>query len=292
MSDAAMYGKKPHYMQATGKMPYSLTNDYLFRALLQKNNRVLKHLICALLHLRPEKVEAVTILNPIVLGQAIDNKTFILDVRVSLNNAAVINLEMQIVNYRNWPERSLSYLCRNFDHLQKGQDYRESKPVVHIGFLDFPLFPEHPEFYATYKMLNVKNHNVFTDKFVLSVVDLNQIKLATKEDRQWEIDYWAELFKAATWEETKMLAEKNPILEDAVQTLYEMSEEEQIREQCMAREDYYRTINTYEAEILDRDQRLEEKDQQLSQKNQQIEELMREVKRLKEQQDTDAKWGQ
>lgn len=289
MSDAAMYGKKPHYIQATGKMPYSLTNDYLFRALLQKNNRVLKHLICALLHLRPEKVEAVTILNPIVLGQAIDNKTFILDVRVSLNNAAVINLEMQIVNYRNWPERSLSYLCRNFDHLQKGQDYRESKPVVHIGFLDFPLFPEHPEFYATYKMLNVKNHNVFTDKFVLSVVDLNQIKLATKEDRQWEIDYWAELFKAATWEETKMLAEKNPILEDAVQTLYEMSEEEQIREQCMAREDYYRTINTYEAEILDRDQRLEEKDQQLSQKNQQIEELMREVKRLKEQQDIDAK---
>lgn len=285
MSDAAMYGKKPHYIQATGKMPYSLTN----RALLQKNNRVLKHLICALLHLRPEKVEAVTILNPIVLGQAIDNKTFILDVRVSLNNAAVINLEMQIVNYRNWPERSLSYLCRNFDHLQKGQDYRESKPVVHIGFLDFPLFPEHPEFYATYKMLNVKNHNVFTDKFVLSVVDLNQIKLATKEDRQWEIDYWAELFKAATWEETKMLAEKNPILEDAVQTLYEMSEEEQIREQCMAREDYYRTINTYEAEILDRDQRLEEKDQQLSQKNQQIEELMREVKRLKEQQDIDAK---
>ncbi len=131
---------------------------------------------------------------------------------------------------------------------------------------------------------------------MLSVVDLNQIKLATKEDRQWEIDYWAELFKAATWEETKMLAEKNPILEDAVQTLYEMSEEEQIREQCMAREDYYRTINTYEAEILDRDQRLEEKDQQLSQKdqqlsqkNQQIEELMREVKRLKEQQDTDAK---
>ena len=286
MNDAisTMSGEKPQYMQATGKMPYSLTNDYLFRALLQKNNRVLKHLICALLHLQPEKVQTVTIINPIVLGQAIDNKTFILDVRVLLDNSAVINLEMQIVNYRNWPERSLSYLCRNFDQLQKGQDYRETKPVVHIGFLDFTLFPEHPEFYATYKMLNVKNHNVFTDKFVLSVVDLDQIRMATEEDRQWEIDYWAALFKATTWEETKMLAEKNPILEDAVKTLYEMSEEEQIREQCMAREDYYRTINTYEAEILDRDQRLEEKDQQLSQKDQQIEELMQEVRRLREQQ--------
>lgn len=124
---------------------------------------------------------------------------------------------------------------------------------------------------------------------MLSVVDLNQISMATEEDRQWEIDYWAALFKATTWEEAKMLAEKNPILEDAVKTLYEMSEEEQIREQCMAREDYYRTINTYEAEILDRDQRLEEKDQQLSQKDQQIEELMQEVRRLREQRDTDVK---
>ena len=131
---------------------------------------------------------------------------------------------------------------------------------------------------------------------MLSVVDLNQISMATEEDRQWEIDYWAALFKATTWEEAKMLAEKNPILEDAVKTLYEMSEEEQIREQCMAREDYYRTINTYEAEIQDRDQRLEEKDQQLSrkdqqlsQKDQQIEELMQEVRRLREQRDTDVK---
>ena len=119
-------------------------------------------------------------------------------------------------------------------------------------------------------------------------MSIDQIRMATEEDRQWEIDYWAALFKATTWEETKMLAEKNPILEDAVKTLYEMSEEEQIREQCMAREDYYRTINTYEAEILDRDQRLEEKDQQLSQKDQQIEELMQEVRRLREQQNIDA----
>lgn len=279
MNDATqtMSGEKPLYMRATGKMPYSLTNDYLFRALLQRNNRVLKHLICALLHLQPEEVETVEIMNPIVLGQAIDNKTFMLDIRVSLNDTAVINLEMQIVNYLNWPERSLSYLCRNFDQLQKGQDYREIKPVIHIGFLDFTLFPKHPEFYATYKMLNVKNHNVFTDKFILSVVDLNQISMATEEDCQWKIDYWAALFKATTWEEVKMLAEKNPILEDAVKTLYEMSEEEEIREQCMAREDYYRTINTYEAEILDRDRRLEEKDQQ-------IEELLQEVRHLREQQ--------
>lgn len=256
---------QPPYWQATGKMPYSLTNDYLFRALLQRNNKVLKHLICALLHLQPEEVNTVAIENPIVLGEAMDNKTFIMDIRVLLDNHTVINLEMQIVNYLNWPERSLSYLCRNFDQLQSGQDYQEAKPVIHIGFLDFTLFPEHPEFYATYKLLNVKNHYIFTDKFVLSVVDLNQIDLAMEEDCLWKIDYWAALFKATTWEEVKMLAEQNPIMQDAVATMYEMSAEDAIREQCRAREDYYRTMNTLKAHIRNRDQKLEQQAKEISQ---------------------------
>lgn len=264
------------YLQATGKLPYSLTNDYLFRALLQKNNRVLTHLICALLHLQPNEVETVTIENPIVLGEALDSKTFVLDIRVQLNNRILINLEMQIINYQNWPERSLAYLCRNFDQLQSGQDYLEIRPVIHISFLDFSLFPEYPEFYATYKLINEKNHNVFTDKFILSVVDLKRTDIATIEDRQWKIDYWAALFKATTWEEIKMLAQQNPIMEEAAVTMYEMSAEDSIREQCRAREEYYRTLNTFQAE-------LEQKDQELEQKDQMIDQLTQEIRRLREQ---------
>ena len=271
---------QPPYWQATGKMPYSLTNDYLFRALLQRNNKVLKHLICVLLHLQPEEVNTVAIENPIVLGEAMDNKTFIMDIKVLLDNNTVVNLEMQIVNYLNWPERSLSYLCRNFDQLQSGQEYQEVKPVIHIGFLDFTLFPECPEFYATYKLLNVKNHHIYTDKFVLSVVDLNQIDLATEEDRRWRIDYWAALFKATTWEEVKMLAEQNPIIEDAVVTMYEMSAEDAIREQCRAREEYNRIMNTFKANIRSRDEKLEQQAVEICQLTSEKEQLTSEKEQL------------
>lgn len=34
------------WMSATGKLEYTLTNDYMFRAVLQKNQKVLKALIC------------------------------------------------------------------------------------------------------------------------------------------------------------------------------------------------------------------------------------------------------
>lgn len=228
---------------ATGKIDYSFTNDYMFRAILQKNKRVLKALICALLHLHPTDVKSIEITNPIKLGESITDKDFILDIHVSMNNNTLINLEMQVGNQLNWTDRSLSYLCRTFDQLESGEDYRETKSAIHIGFLDFTPFEKAPEFYATYKLLNVKNHYLYSDKFTLSVVDLNKIELATEEDKAWEIDIWAKLFKATTWEEIKMIAKKNKELQEATETLYNMNSDDIVRQQCRAREDYYRLQN-------------------------------------------------
>ena len=92
----------------SGPLSYRLTNDYLFRALLQENNEVLKGLICSLLHVSPGQIHCASIENPIELGNSISEKTFFLDVKVLMNNSTIINLEMQILNIGNWPERSLS----------------------------------------------------------------------------------------------------------------------------------------------------------------------------------------
>ncbi len=256
--ESGIPNRAPQYMRATGKLPYTLINDYMFKALLQKNQKVLKHLICSLLHLQQEDIRSVKVTNPILLGavqtEDFDGKTFVLDINVLLNDQTLINLEMQVADYRNWPERSMVYLCRNFDRLQSGQDYMEIKPTIHIGFLDFTLFPEHPEFYATYMMMNVKNHHIFTDRITLSVVNLKHMELATQEDREWKIDYWASLFKATTWEELKMLAEQNPVMGDAAETIYELTADEAIREQCKAREKQIKEMNTLvrERELAER----------------------------------------
>lgn len=90
------------FQHATGAIPYNMTNDYMFRAVLQKNNKVLKGLICALLHLNETDVISVTIMNPIILGDALEDKEFRLDINVLLNNNTYINLEMQVANKLNW----------------------------------------------------------------------------------------------------------------------------------------------------------------------------------------------
>lgn len=246
-------GPKWHY--ASGPLPISMTNDYLFRALLQRNNHVLKGLICSLLHLSPQEVSTAAINNPIILGESISNKTFFLDISVTLNDHALINLEMQVINEHNWPERSLSYLCRTFDNLNSGENYAVVRPAIQIGLLNFTLFPMHPEFYATYQFTNIKNHTIYSDKIRLSVLNLTRIDLATEEDKQYHLDCWASLFKAATWEELKMYAKQDELINDASDTVYQLSQDKMIRLQCEAREDYYRRQRSvqHQIEILNRE---------------------------------------
>lgn len=224
---------------ATGRIRYTFMNDYMFRVILQRHKKVLICLICAVLKIKKEDVLDITILNPIKHGESIDDKTFILDINVLLNSNTIINLEMQILNNKDWPERSLSYLARNYDNAAKGSAYIDVKPVYHIGFLDYTLFPEYPEFYAKYMMLNIKNHNIYTTKFNLYVIDLTKIDMATKEDRAGDLIYWTRLFKATTWEDLRQMAEKNQDCMEAAEALYEYNQDEVVRQQCRAREDYY-----------------------------------------------------
>lgn len=224
------------YETATGQIEYTLTNDFVFRAILQRNKSVLIALICALLHL-PEKEVDAEITNPIELGAAFSNKDFILDIRVKLSNGRLIDLEMQIANEHNWPERSISYAARSFDNLNAGDDYVNVMPVHSIGFLDFTLFPEVPEFYATYQLQNVKTGKLYSSKFSIHVVDLSKIELATEEDKAYGIDRWARLFKATTWEDLRMISKDDSALQQASNELYTINADEILRQQARARAD-------------------------------------------------------
>lgn len=249
---------------ATNKIDYTLMNDYMFRAVLQENETVLKGLICSLLRLHPGEVNTVTILNPIELGKGYDDKTCVLDVKVLLNNATVINIEMQVVNQGFWTNRSLSYLCGIFQNLKHGEDYSQIKPAYHIGILDFSPFPDYPEFYATNKMMNVKKHYIYNDNFTLNVLDLNQIELATKEDKTFALDYWARLFQAKTWEELKIVAQNNTVFQEAGETLYKLNQDDELRYLCEMREEGQRILRTYQSLIRQGEAKLAEKDAKLA----------------------------
>ena len=260
---------------ATGSIDYPFTNDYMFRAILQKDKQVLKALVSALLHLDKNSVKEVTITNPIELGAAISDKDFILDIRINLDGEKLIDLEMQVTNQYNWPERSISYAARSFDHLNSGQDYSEVLTVHSIGFLNYTLFPEAPEFFATYELRNRKSGKLYSSKFSIHVLDLTKIDLASEEDKKYGIDRWARLFMAKTWEELRMVAKNNPDLLQASNELYTINKDDLIRQQARARAD---------AEFWERNRnaRIKKLEEALIEKDSEIHKLKEELAKLKQ----------
>ncbi len=238
----------PENKKQTGKLWYKLTNDYLFHIVFQRNKKILRGLVQSLLNLKDEEIIDIVLENPITPGETVNDKTIVLDLFITLNNNKKINIEMQILNEGDWTERSLIYLCRAFDNLSEGQSYTDVMPTIHIGILDYTLFPEYPEFYARYAIKNIINNNIYSDKFFINVLDLNHLELATEEDIACGLQYWARLFKAETWEELHMLSSEYEVFEDIVDTVEQALADKKIRMECEARERYERDrISLYDS---------------------------------------------
>ncbi len=55
----------------TGKVPFRLTNDYLFRMVFQESEEALRGLLCSLLKMDPSKIHSIQIENPVIPGSEI-----------------------------------------------------------------------------------------------------------------------------------------------------------------------------------------------------------------------------
>ena len=265
----------------TGKLPYTLTNDYFFKAFLQRNENALRGILCAILSMKPEEITSLRITNPISEGDAIDDKNMILDVKLEVNHKQIINLEMQVENWGNWPERSLTYLCRMFDQLKSGEDYKSVKKTIHIGILDFTPkdFPE--ILYSDYFLYNLKTRHKYSDKFGIYMLQLNQLGNPEDEKNMPDIYYWAQLFKATTWEEIQMLAQKNETIQKSILTLKELTADEKEKMQMEARERYRRDM----ASALDfgKEQGIEQSKQEIQSLKNTIQEVQTENHKKEEQ---------
>ena len=273
----------PALEKATGEIKYNMTNDYMFRALFQQNTIALKGLLSSLLHMPPENILSVEIMNPIVIGETINDKEFRLDIKAVLNHYQQINLEMQVVNRHDWPERSIGYLSRMYNSLQKGDQYINVKPAIHVGILNFSPFEGEPIFYSKNVLMDMNKHRIYSDKFQVNVLELKQIELATEEDKEWNLDFWAKLFNARTWEELKMIAKDNEYFTEASNTLCDLYADFNVRERCRDREDY-ELEQKYLHDTIERLTKAHEQDQRkIEQQGAQIEQLTRALNEMRTQ---------
>ena len=256
-----MKQKQEHrlYEEATGRISVTLTEDMMLHYAMQESKVALKGLVCALKGLDPADVSDVELLNPVNYNEL--GKEVVLDVKVTLNNKEILNIELQVYHDTNWIKRSLLYLCRAYDSIGHGEDYSKLKPTTHIGIMGYDLFPERPEFYAKYLLSNTRTHAVYAPLLGLNVLSLNRIDLATEEDKKSGLDTWAKMFLAETWEEVQTLARDREALQAVAETMYDVNADAKKRAMFEARRKYREIMTTTKNEIA----RLEKENDQYRQ---------------------------
>jgi predicted transposase/invertase (TIGR01784 family) len=122
------------------KLKHTFKTDILFKLLFVKYPHLLKHLVARLLGKQPESIGEFLITNPEMPPESMGQKFCRLDINMTLDGQRV-NLEVQVNNEGNYPERALYHWAREYSSaLPAGGDYSLLPRTVVISIINFKLF--------------------------------------------------------------------------------------------------------------------------------------------------------
>jgi predicted transposase/invertase (TIGR01784 family) len=184
------------------KLKYTFKNDTLFKMLFVKYPELLKRLVAELLGIRFEGIEQFEIRNPEMPPESLGDKFCRLDINMTVDGKRV-DLEVQVQNEGDYPERSLFHWAREYSTaLAEGEDYSKLPRTIIISIINFKLF-DCNEFHSEYQALEVTRHTQLTDKMSLHYFELPKLPILTDTNNGTEL--WLALFNAETEEELSKL---------------------------------------------------------------------------------------
>lgn len=215
--------------------------DICFKGLMG-NTIVRTGFIAALLGINPEEILDSELLPTIMEGESIDSKTGILDVRVRLKNQTQIDMEIQLGPFPLWPERSLFYWGKMYtSQMHKGDEYDVLEKCVHVGILDFVLYPGEKEYYSCFHLWEDQRKFKYTDKEEFHILELP--KLSQYDYPRDELLRWAKFLNAEKKEEFETMAKEDVYIDEAYDQLVKLSADEKKRMEYEAREKALRDYN-------------------------------------------------
>lgn len=219
--------------------------DFCFKELLS-DEYVRRGFLSAILGVAPDMILWTKLLPTYLRKQHKDDKFGILDVRVMLQDESQVDVEIQVIAYDYWAERSLFYISKMYvDQIHEGEDYGQLKKYIHVGILDFKLFDDE-EYYSRFHIWEDNRRLQYSDKFEIHVLELP--KLEKYDYPETELLKWARFFNATNKEELEMAAEGNEYTQKAYDRLVELSADEEKRmeyeERQKALRDYQHMMNS------------------------------------------------
>jgi len=165
---------------------------------------LLKRLVAAILGIAVESMTEFHIANTEIPPEALGDKFCRLDINMVVNGQRV-NLEVQVEDEKDYPERSSYHWARIYSSaLKSGQPYLSLPRVIIISIVDFFMF-DCAEYHLEFGVIEVNRHVKLSDK--LAMLYFEARKLPTIIDKTNELELMLSLFRAKTEEELKQLEE-------------------------------------------------------------------------------------
>lgn len=179
------------------KLQYTFKTDTLFKMLFVKHPDLLKKLVSALLGIPLESIGQFVIRNEEIAPENLGDKFCRLDINMVVNGQ-LVDLEVQIADEGDYPERVMLYWAREFSSaLPAGQSYTMLPRTIIISILDFNLF-DCTQFHSFFQPLEVTRHTLLSDKMGFHFFELR--KLPDEVSEKDALLLWLAQFNANTEE--------------------------------------------------------------------------------------------
>ena len=213
---------------AVRKLEYTFKTDTLFKMLFVQYPELLKKLVADLLGIPFQSIGQFVIRNPEMPPENLGDKFCRLDINMTVNGQRV-DLEVQVCNEGDYPERVMYYWAREFSSaLMAGQGYSTLPHTIVISIIDFILF-DCKEYDSFFQPLEVTRHTLLSDKMGFHFFELPKLPDHVDEDDMLML--WLSLFKAETEEELEKIKEMEvPVMSQAINAYYTITASSEFRE--------------------------------------------------------------
>jgi predicted transposase/invertase (TIGR01784 family) len=154
-----------------------------------------------LLDISHDSITEFAITNPEIPPETLGDKFCRLDINMTVNGQRV-DLEIQIENEGNYPERSLFIWAKEYSTgISMGENYKNLPRTIVISILGFNQFADNKKYHHEFQCLEVTTHAPLTDKMALHFYELKKLPPLAENDKTNGKDLWLKLFQAETEED-------------------------------------------------------------------------------------------
>ena len=210
-----------------------LTSDYVFKRIFgqEENKQALKDFLESILD---EEILKIEIKNPEIPKNFYDSKYGVLDLKVTLNDKSIVDVEMQMKNEHNIEQRDTFYLASNYvNELKEGEPYTKCKKSIVINILNF-MYYNRNEYHSVARMIfeeakeeekvemGYKEEDRYMTKYLeVHIIELPKFKIKNPK-MHTKLEEWLWLFIGSD-EKVSEASKKNKEIEKIKKKLASMS---------------------------------------------------------------------